>query len=111
MHVQVQAHADRHAVTHMLTPIEQAIGLSKQGTGSPGGRTDMTQIMGPLEDMLRSMTHPGGAGSKAAQQGKRSSLGKDPESGAPLAERVDRVIAECSTRQAAVSQLHLELTK
>ena len=91
----------------MLVPIERAMNVGKsQAAGLQGARTEtLTQIMGPLEDMLRSMS------AAAPKAGKRSSLGKDPDSGAPLSERVDRIVAECGARQATLSQLQLELTR
>ena len=100
---QVQAHADRHAVTHILAPIEQAIGLGRQSPGAQRGES-LAQIMGPLEDMLSRM-------GSTAKPSKHTSPGKDPEAGTPLVERVDKVVAECSARQATISQLQLDLTR
>lgn len=96
----MQAHADKHAVLNVLVPVEHALGLARQATSAGEG---LAQIMGPLEDMLRSM-----GPNKLA---KAAGLGRDPETGAPLSERVDKVLVECGARQATVSQLQLDLTR
>lgn len=111
----MQAHADKHAVVHILVPVEQALGMSQRPSGSPATRSEnLTDIMAPLEEMLKSMNLPPGAGQhggRSSAPAKRTSMGRDPESGAPLAERVDRLLAECGARQATLSQLQLDLTR
>ena len=108
---QVQAHADRVGAATIVAPIEQALGLARSPAPGQGQRTDILQdIMGPLEDMLRSM---GPAGSKTPAAGKRTRHAREAEPGPslPLAERVDKIVAECSARQATVSQLQQDLTR
>lgn len=93
--MQMQEHADRHAVANILVPMEQAVGISRsvRATG--------------VDEVLRS----GGNSSRGGPRPFLSVLGRDSETGLPLAERVNKVVGECAARQATISHLQAEVAR
>lgn len=92
----MQEHADRHAVANVLVPMEQAVGMTQGRAMRATG----------MDDLLRSV-----GSSRGGPRPFLSVLGRDPETGLPLAERVNKVVGECSARQSTIAHLQAEVTR